>query len=146
MASRSRSRTAADPDATALAILGQYGGVITESDASKVLGFRSRDGFRRAIEVGRLPIRMFVIPGRRGRWVVFTDLADALDSINTPAPIETAPAPPEPAPPRTQRRRAHFRPIDLTGITDDRPADDDPVDLREFDLVRRHTPRDSDYN
>jgi hypothetical protein len=35
------------------------------------------------------------------------------------------------------------RPIDVSGITDDRPLDDEPVDLWEFDLVRLHTPTDS---
>jgi hypothetical protein len=34
------------------------------------------------------------------------------------------------------------RRLDFFGIMDDVPADYDPFDLRELDLVRRHTPTD----
>ena len=143
MPSRSRAGTRVDPHATARAILAQYGGVVTESDAADVLLFPSRLAFRRAVESGRLPIRMFVLPGRRGRWVLFTELADALDALNAPGPPQSPPVPPEPSTPPTERLRVKARPIDVSGITDDRPPDDEPVDLWEFDLVRRHTPTDS---
>jgi len=143
MPSRTRRPRSPDPHATARSILRQYGGVVTESDAAEVLRFPNRLALRRAVELGRLPIRMFEIPGRRGRWVLFSCLADALDAINAPAPPEAAPVPPGPTSPRTPRLRVKARPLDLSGITDDAPADPDPFDLSEFDLVRRHTPTPS---
>jgi hypothetical protein len=143
MPSRTRRPQSPDPHATARSILRQYGGVVTESDAAEVLRFPNRLALRRAVELGRLPIRMFEIPGRRGRWVLFSCLADALDAINAPAPREVAPVPAGLIPPRTPRLRVKPRPLDLSGITGDVPDDYDPFDLREFDLVRRHTPTDS---
>lgn len=56
----------------------QYGAVIGGRDLRAALGFKSATAFCRAVRAGRLPIRLFDMPGRRGRFALATDVAEWL--------------------------------------------------------------------
>ncbi len=51
-----------------------FGPLIGGMDLAKVLGFRNQPAFRQAVYRGRIPIRLFSIPGRRGKFAMTTDV------------------------------------------------------------------------
>jgi hypothetical protein len=57
----------------------QYGAVIGGQDLRAALGFKSTTAFCRAVRAERLPIRLFHMPGRRGRFALATDVAEWLE-------------------------------------------------------------------
>ena len=44
----------------------------------EALGFKSAAAFCRAVRDGRLPVRLFEMPGRRGRFALATDVSEWL--------------------------------------------------------------------
>lgn len=51
------------------------GALIGGEALSKTLGYRSQSAFRRALARGRVPVHVFMIEGRRGRFALARDLA-----------------------------------------------------------------------
>ena len=47
----------------------------------RCLGFRTARAYQTAVKSGRLPIRTFDVPGRRGRFARTVDVADWLDAL-----------------------------------------------------------------
>ncbi len=56
-----------------------YGAAIGGRDLREALGFKSASAFCRAVHAGRLPIRLFQMEGRRGRFALATDVAEWLE-------------------------------------------------------------------
>ena len=56
-------------------LLRQYGLVVGGKDLTKLLGFKNYKTFQSACMENRLPIRVFDIPGRRGKFAKISDLA-----------------------------------------------------------------------
>jgi hypothetical protein len=56
-----------------------YGAAIGGRDLREALGFKSASAFCRAVQAGRLPIRLFKMEGRRGRFALATDVAEWLE-------------------------------------------------------------------
>jgi hypothetical protein len=56
-----------------------YGAAIGGRDLREALGFKSASAFCRAVRAGRLPIRLFQMEGRRGRFALATDVAEWLE-------------------------------------------------------------------
>lgn len=54
------------------------GATVGGRSLAKALGYPSQDAFRKASQRGRLPIRTFVVTGRRGRFAAATDIAQWL--------------------------------------------------------------------
>jgi hypothetical protein len=59
------------------------GAVVGGATLSRTLGFRSQDAFRRALARDRIPVRVFCIEGRRGRFALTRDVARWLHSQGT---------------------------------------------------------------
>ena len=59
-------------------LLARYGPVIGNAELSKALGFSSLDAFRQALSRGLLPVPIFSIPRRRGKFALSKDVADWL--------------------------------------------------------------------
>lgn len=51
------------------------GALIGGETLSKTLGYPSQPAFRRALARGRVPVHVFMIEGRRGRFALAKDLA-----------------------------------------------------------------------
>jgi hypothetical protein len=58
----------------------EYGAVIGGRKLRQVLGFESATAFGRAVRAGHLNVRLFDLPGRRGRFVLAEDLAIWLEN------------------------------------------------------------------
>lgn len=56
-------------------LLATYGVVVGGSELTRALGFRTQSAFRKASERGALKLRLFRMPGRRGRFALTTELA-----------------------------------------------------------------------
>jgi len=52
-----------------------YGPVIGGHDLSLVLGFRTQQAFRKALERGHIPVQTFALEGRRGKFAATADIA-----------------------------------------------------------------------
>lgn len=73
------------------ALYEQYGPLIGGPDLVKVLGYRSNASFRRAEKLGLIGVRIFDIPGRKGKFAMSIDVAIWLDKLAHGAnPIEQA--------------------------------------------------------
>ena len=53
----------------------EYGVVLPPADTARLLGYKSTDSLARARLRGRVPVRMFTIPGRRGWFAKTADVA-----------------------------------------------------------------------
>jgi hypothetical protein len=53
----------------------EYGVVIGGRNLRKVLGFESATAFGRAVRAGHVGVRLFQMPGRRGRFALAQELA-----------------------------------------------------------------------
>lgn len=62
-------------DALERQLISSLGPVVGGSELTKALGFRSQGAFRQALARNGLPIRVFTIPGRRGRFALTSDIA-----------------------------------------------------------------------
>mgnify|MGYP003575458553 CR=1 FL=1 len=64
-----------DEQLSASWIAARYGGLVQAKDLSRLLGFSSPAGLRRAHATGRLPVTLFRLPGRRGWFAHATDVS-----------------------------------------------------------------------
>jgi hypothetical protein len=62
-------------------LLAQYGPLIGGLELAKVLNFKNMAAFRQALRRGRLPIRVFDLPGRKGKFALTQDLINWLASL-----------------------------------------------------------------
>lgn len=60
-----------------------YGPLIGGPDLVKVLGFRSNAAFRRAEKLGIVGIRLFEIPGRKGKFAYSEDVEAWLENLTS---------------------------------------------------------------
>lgn len=58
----------------------EYGAVVGGRDLRSALGFKSTAAFGRAVRSGYIPLRIFEMPGRRGRFALVSDIADWLEN------------------------------------------------------------------
>lgn len=56
-------------------LLQLYGPVIGQDDLRRALGYASLGGFRQALARGVLPVPVFAIPHRRGKYALTKDVA-----------------------------------------------------------------------
>ena len=73
----------ADPLADALQqdLLHRYGPVIGQDELRQALGYASGDGFRQALARGLVPVPVFAIPHRRGKYALTKDVASWLAGL-----------------------------------------------------------------
>jgi hypothetical protein len=74
------------------------GALIGGEALSKTLGYRTQSAFRRALARGRVPVHVFTIEGRRGRFALAKDLATWLHRErcrSSERPANVAQAPPQ---------------------------------------------------
>lgn len=62
-------------------LLTRYGPMIGQDDLRQALGYASLDAFRQAHFRGQLPVAVFAIPHRRGKYALVKDLALWLASL-----------------------------------------------------------------
>lgn len=64
-------------------LFAQYGPLVGVNDAWKLLSFRSKDAFNRAVQKGRLPLRVIRPAGRREAFLATKDVAAYLATLAT---------------------------------------------------------------
>lgn len=53
----------------------QHGPIVSNQTLSELLGYPSRDAFRQAVSRGTIPIPIFDIENRKGKFALITDVA-----------------------------------------------------------------------
>lgn len=66
------------------------GAVVGGGALSRALGYRTQAAFRQALSRDRVPVRVFEIEGRRGRFARTGDIARWLWSQGKASPVESA--------------------------------------------------------
>lgn len=66
---------------TAKELLARHGPLIGGLELAKVLNFKNMAAFRQALRRGTIPIRVFELPRRRGKFALTQDLAAWLESL-----------------------------------------------------------------
>lgn len=66
-------------------LLKQYGPLMGGAELYRSLGFRSAAAFQRAVRDNALSIRIFAVPGRRGKFALTADVAAWLSRISDPS-------------------------------------------------------------
>jgi hypothetical protein len=61
-------------------LIREYGAVVGGRDLRSALGFKSTAAFGRAVRSGHIQLRIFEMPGRRGRFALVSDIADWLEN------------------------------------------------------------------
>lgn len=56
----------------------RYGPVVGGVDLRRLLGYRTRSAFERAVRLGQLPVPVFRMPGRRGVFALTHEVAASL--------------------------------------------------------------------
>lgn len=59
----------------AASLVATYGPVVGGKELARALGFRTQSAFRKALDRGALSVKIFEMPGRRGRFALSTELA-----------------------------------------------------------------------
>ncbi|QOZ83773.1 MULTISPECIES: hypothetical protein [Chromobacterium] len=59
----------------------RHGPLIGGADLAKVLGFNSTAAFRQALHKGNLPIEVFEVQNRKGKYALTKDVSDWLESL-----------------------------------------------------------------
>lgn len=62
-------------------LLHRYGPVVGQDDLRQALGYASLDAFRQALSRGLLPVPVFPIPHRRGKYALAKDIASWLAQL-----------------------------------------------------------------
>lgn len=52
-----------------------YGAIVGGARLTRALGYPTQAAFRQAVARGRVPVRVFTIPGRRGKFAQVQDIA-----------------------------------------------------------------------
>lgn len=61
-------------------LLKQHGPVMGGADLMLALGFKTMPALRRAIREQRVGVRVFVMPGHRGKFALTTDVATLIEN------------------------------------------------------------------
>ncbi len=61
--------------AIAADLLNRHGPLLSGAEMWKTLGYRNGDAFRQALKRGTLPIPVFPLPQRRGKFALVVDIA-----------------------------------------------------------------------
>lgn len=64
-------------------LLVRHGPLIGGAELAKILNFRNMAAFRQALRRGAVPVRVFELPGRRGKFALTQDLAAWLASLES---------------------------------------------------------------
>ncbi|MCD9006307.1 hypothetical protein LDO31_08675 [Luteimonas sp. XNQY3] len=72
-------------DALQRDLLQRYGPVIGQDDLRQALGYASPGGFRQALARGVIPVPVFAIPHRRGKYALTKDVASWLAELRRQA-------------------------------------------------------------
>jgi len=67
-------------------LVAEFGPLIGGHDLRRALGFRSRGAFRQALERGHVPVPVFQIEGRRGKFAFTADVVVWLKQMRATAP------------------------------------------------------------
>jgi len=82
-----------DPDLAQILekdLLQQYGPLIGNDALRSALGYPSQDAFRQALARGRLPVPVFALPKRRGKFALVKDVAAWLARCRADASLPPA--------------------------------------------------------
>lgn len=71
-ANRARPTSLAEIEARLISV---YGPIVGGARLSRALGYPSPEAFRQALVRGRVPVPVFTIPGRRGKFAHVRDIA-----------------------------------------------------------------------
>jgi hypothetical protein len=82
----SKSRRASLEEQLETDLLALYGPLIGGKDLQRVLGYRTAGAFRQAAARKKLPVDVFTIPNRKGRFCLAKDLARWLAATSQTAP------------------------------------------------------------
>lgn len=64
-----------------------YGAVVGGARLTRALGYPTQAAFRQAVARGRVPVPLFSIPGRRGKFAQIQDIARWVHGLNgNPSP------------------------------------------------------------
>lgn len=66
-------------------LLERHGELVGQRQLARLLGYPSAGAVQKASERGRLPVRTFRVPGRRGKFAFTRDLAAWLHDMQTKA-------------------------------------------------------------
>jgi hypothetical protein len=69
----------------------RYGTVLSASVLAKTLGYRSASAYRQAIARGAVPVNLFSMPNRRGRFALARDVAEFLCRVRRGEPANVSP-------------------------------------------------------
>lgn len=67
-------------------LLGRYGPMLGNDDLRLALGYPSREAFRQAAARDQLPVTVFALPNRRGKFALVKDVAHWLAGRHAEAP------------------------------------------------------------
>jgi hypothetical protein len=73
-------------EALLAALLRQYGPLLGPEDLRHALAFQSRSALHQAVVRGAVPIRVFKLPSRNGRFALTHELAQWLADLSVPTP------------------------------------------------------------
>jgi len=68
---------------TANELLARHGPLIGGQELAKVMNFKNMAAFRQALRRGTIPVRVFELPGRRGKFAMTQDLVAWLASLES---------------------------------------------------------------
>ncbi len=71
----------ADRQSSIAALLEKYGPLIDGKELASLLRFSSMAAFRQALRRGALPVKVFELPGRKGKFAFTQDLVQWLDGV-----------------------------------------------------------------
>lgn len=63
-------------------LLREFGPLIGGVELQRALGFKSAVTFRRAARLGQLPVKVFEVQGRRGKFALTSDVARWLNKVS----------------------------------------------------------------
>jgi hypothetical protein len=64
-------------------LLARHGPLIGGLELAKILSFKNMAAFRQALRRGTIPVRVFELPGRRGKFALTQDLVAWLSSLES---------------------------------------------------------------
>ena len=71
-------------------LLHRYGPLIGHDDLRQALGYMSMDAFRQALSRDQMPVPVFAVPHRRGKYALSKDVAHWLARLRSEAHPPTA--------------------------------------------------------
>lgn len=71
----------------------EHGPILSCPTLWRLLGYRTADAFRKAVQRDTVPVETFSIPHRRGRFARTAEVVRWLDTLTTPSTAERKEAP-----------------------------------------------------